>query len=147
MPDVFDRAQRAALMRRIKGRNTGPERVVGSALRRMGFRPRHYVKILPGSPDIVIDTAMTAIFVHGCFWHRHSCPRGQSRPTTRAGFWRAKFADNVRRDRRVSRALRRSGWSVVVVWECQTRDVALERTERRLRRFLARRLKCHKAPA
>lgn len=136
MADSLSRSQRAEVMGRIKGRNTLPERTVRAIIRRFGVRPRLHVASLPGSPDIVIDSAKTVVFVHGCFWHRHSCARGRSRPATRPAFWLAKFGNNVRRDRRARRLLRMSGWSVVVVWECQATPTNRLRLERRLLRLL-----------
>ncbi|MCK6484532.1 MAG: very short patch repair endonuclease [Phycisphaerae bacterium] len=123
-------------MGRIKGRDTSPERIVRSILRGLGFKHRLHDAALPGTPDIVIDAAKTVILVHGCFWHRHCCPRGRSSPATRAAFWQAKFARNIRRDRQAARALRRSGWSVVIVWECQISRASRGRLTSRLRRFL-----------
>src|SRR5262249_41709699 len=107
-----------------------------SIIRRYGLRLRLHVTALPGSPDIVIDSAKTVVFVHGCFWHRHSCARGKSRPATRSAFWLAKFGDNVRRDRRSARLLRKSGWRVVVVWGCQVTRTNRLRLEGRLVRLL-----------
>lgn len=139
MADRLTRIERSDLMGRIRGRDTTPERTVRAIVRRMGFKTRLHVARLPGSPDIVVDAARTAVLVHGCFWHRHSCARGESQPTTRSAFWTAKFQDNVRRDRRAARALRRSGWSVIIVWECQIRRSTRYLLERRLERFLAAR--------
>lgn len=136
MPDRLSQSQRSELMARIKGRDTAPEQIVRAVLRQHGLKYRSHVSTLPGSPDIVIDTAKAVIFVHGCFWHRHSCPRGESCPATRRAFWQAKFANNVRRDRQAARVLRRMGWSVLTVWECQTASAKRGRLALRLLRFL-----------
>lgn len=121
-------------MRAIKGRDTGPELIVRRLLHAMGYRFRLHRRDLPGRPDVVLPRHRVVVLIHGCFWHRHSCARGRSEPSTRRAFWRAKFAGNMERDRRALRALRRDGWRVLVVWECQTRDV--ERLRARLARFL-----------
>lgn len=126
--------QRSRNMRAIKGRDTTPELTVRRLLHAMGYRFRLQRRDLPGRPDIVLPRHRVAVFVHGCFWHRHRCRYGCVEPATRPEFWRAKFAANVARDRRAVRALRRAGWRVLVVWECQTRD--MERLRKRLAAFL-----------
>lgn len=110
-------------MRRIRSRDTKPELVVRRLLHSMGYRYRLCRKDLPGCPDIVLPKYKTVIFVHGCFWHRHACPRGRSSPSIRQDFWLTKFRDTVQRDRRNTVYLRQAGWNVVIVWECQTRDL------------------------
>jgi DNA mismatch endonuclease (patch repair protein) len=85
---------------------------------------------------LVFAKLRKVVFVHGCFWHRHACPRGRSHPADRYEFWAAKFAANVRRDRAAARALRREGWRVLVIWECHLKPDHLPRTIERLRRFL-----------
>lgn len=135
MPDVLTSEQRSRNMRAIKGTNTGPELIVRSVLHAMGYRFRLHRRDLPGSPDIVLPRLNTVIFVHGCFWHMHPCRRGRVQPATNAKFWSDKRAGNRARDQRKARALRRAGWRVVTVWECQTRD--REALEARLRRLLA----------
>ncbi|MCL4199295.1 MAG: hypothetical protein KJZ69_17530 [Phycisphaerales bacterium] len=96
---------------------------------------RGYTPSSLGDEDIVLPRLRAVVLIHGCFWHRYSCERGRSEPSTRRVFWRAKFAGNVQRDKRALRALRRAGWRVLVVWECQTRDV--DRLRTRLSRFLS----------
>jgi len=135
-PDPLTRAERSALMSRIRGADTKPELVVRSALHRAGFRFRLHGRSLPGRPDIVLPKYGTVIFVHGCFWHRHGC-RLASEPRTRRDFWRAKFAANVARDSRNARALRALGWRVLTVWECALRT---ERSRERAVATLIRRL-------
>jgi DNA mismatch endonuclease (patch repair protein) len=120
--DVPD--ERRALMGRIKGANTKPELVVRRILHAMGRRFRLHRKDLPGRPDIVLPRFRTAIFVHGCFWHRHSGCRGATTPKTREEFWRSKFEANVARDSASETALAIAGWRVVVIWECETKDAA-----------------------
>ena len=107
-------------MRRVRGKNSTPERLVRSALHRAGFRFRLHDKRLPGRPDIVLPSRRAVVFVHGCFWHRHPGCRAASTPKTRTTFWQEKFDRNVQRDRRDQAALEASGWHVHVVWECET---------------------------
>ena len=119
-------------MAAIRSANTKPEMRVRSALHGMGFRFRLHRKDLPGKPDIVLPKHRTAVFVHGCFWHCHSCRYGRVQPATRAEFWAAKRAGNVARDKANAAALRRLGWRVVVLWECEvkTDEAARARLER-----------------
>ena len=136
MADVFTPAQRSRVMQAVLSRDTGPELVVRRLAARLGFRTRAKSRTLPGSPDLVFTRLRKVVFVHGCFWHRHACPRGRSHPAARRAFWAKKFAMNVRRDRAALRALRRDGWQVLVVWECGLKPDRLDRTIARLRRFL-----------
>jgi DNA mismatch endonuclease (patch repair protein) len=108
-------------MSRIRSKNTTPEQKVRKALTAMGFRYRLNVKKLPGCPDVVIGRLKLAIFVHGCFWHRHDCKYGQPKPKTRPEFWEKKLQGNVERDQRNQQALKDQGWRVLVIWECQTK--------------------------
>lgn len=109
---------RRALMARIKREDTKPELLVRRALHRAGLRFRLHCHDLPGCPDIVLPARRVAVFVHGCFWHRHMCRAGRV-PKTRTDYWEAKFARNVERDAQVRTALEAAGWRVVVVWECE----------------------------
>ncbi len=120
--DIVTKEKRSEMMSRICGKNTVPEKQVRSLLHRMGYRFRIHVNNLPGKPDIVLSKYRTAIFVHGCFWHRHRGCRLAYTPKSRVDFWQQKFADNVRRDRMVSQDLRRLGWTVITVWECELAD-------------------------
>lgn len=138
MADTISKAERSALMSRIRSTNTKPEVLVRSALHRAGFRFRLYTKGLPGRPDIVLPKHGVVIFVHGCFWHRHGCALS-SEPSTRRRFWQSKFDANVARDKRNTRALRRLGWRVLTVWECSlrtrsARDAAITRLVSRIPR-------------
>ncbi|MBX3360459.1 MAG: DNA mismatch endonuclease Vsr [Phycisphaeraceae bacterium] len=108
-------------MRAVRSTNTTPERIVRTALLGLGCRCSRSESRLQGRPDIVIPSLDAVVFVHGCFWHGHSCRRGKRRPVTNAAYWEGKIAMNKQRDRRVVRALRSDGWRVLVVWECQTR--------------------------
>lgn len=125
-------------MSRIRGRNTGPELRLRSLLHRAGFRFRLHTKQLPGSPDVVLPKYQTAIFVHGCFWHRHPGCRNATMPSTRRDFWQEKFDANVSRDARNQAALEAAGWTVLTIWECELKADA-EGVVRRL----ADELRCH----
>lgn len=119
--DTLSKEERSALMSRIRSKDTKPELVVRRALHALGYRFRLHAKELPGKPDIVFRARRKAIFVHGCFWHRHPGCRIASEPKSRQDYWEAKFARNVERDRYNLSALKTDGWRVLVVWECQTR--------------------------
>jgi len=121
-------------MSRIRGRDTAPERTVRSMLHRLGLRFSLRRKELPGKPDIVLPARGAVVFVHGCFWHQHVGCRHAVMPKTRETFWSEKLQRNVARDGENARALRRSGWRVVTVWECELADE--ERVARRLGRLL-----------
>lgn len=113
---------RSANMARIKGADTGPEIAVRRALHALGYRFRLHRRDLPGRPDITLPRLKTVIFVHGCYWHRHSGCRRATTPQTRTDFWEAKFAGTVARDHRQRESLIAAGWRVLTVWECETRD-------------------------
>lgn len=106
-------------MSRIKGKNTKPELLLRQLLHRAGYRFRLHVPDLPGKPDIVLKKYKAAIFVHGCFWHRHEGCVGATTPKTRTEFWTAKFRETVERDQRNRVQLERIGWRVISVWECE----------------------------
>lgn len=118
MADIVDPATRSRMMRGIRGRDTAPEMRVRRGLHAAGLRFRLHRGDLPGRPDIVLPSRRVAIFVHGCFWHRHAGCRLTTTPTTRPEFWAAKFEGNVRRDAQAQERLIALGWRVAVVWEC-----------------------------
>lgn len=122
-------------MARIRSANTAPEETVGAFLRKNGFRLRLHTPDLPGKPDILIPDCRTAIFVNGCFWHGHSRCKRAGLPSTRPAFWQTKIAGNVRRDRRTKAALKKLGWYVVTVWQCQ---LTSKRIARRFKSLLSR---------
>ena len=118
MTDVFDPEKRSAVMRRVKGRDTGPEKTVRRLLTALGARYRLHRKDLPGKPDIVMAGRRLAIFVHGCFWHGHEgCPDFKM-PKSRTAWWTAKIEGNRARDARVVNQLHQLGWHVVTRWAC-----------------------------
>jgi DNA mismatch endonuclease (patch repair protein) len=107
-------------MRRIRAKDTGPERVVRTLLRELGHRGyRLHRKDLPGKPDIVFVGRRKAIFVHGCFWHGHECREGVRRPKSNTGYWLPKIEGNQRRDARHIEELLARGWDVLTVWDCE----------------------------
>lgn len=117
--DVFSPEKRSAVMRRVKGKDTGPELVVRRILRTAGIGYRLGGAGLPGKPDVVMKGRRIALFVHGCFWHGHDCPRGSRQPKANADYWIAKISRNRDRDARNEAALEAEGWRVVTVWECE----------------------------
>jgi DNA mismatch endonuclease, patch repair protein len=136
MVDVLTPEQRRLNMSRIRGKDTKPEMIVRRLLHSMGFRYRLHRRELPGCPDLVFPARKKAIFVHGCYWHMHSCRYGQVAPATNAEFWAAKRKANVARDQRNQVKLADAGWTSITVWECETKDVA--KIGVRLRKFLQR---------
>lgn len=118
MPDIFAPEKRHKIMQNVKTKNTAPEIKLRSLLHKNGFRFRVNRKDLPGKPDIVLPKYRAVIFVHGCFWHGHDCPRGQ-RPQTNADFWNQKIDRNVIRDKSDVSLLESLGWRVLIVWECE----------------------------
>jgi DNA mismatch endonuclease (patch repair protein) len=109
-------------MQRQRRTGTNPELVVGEALRGLRFSVEQNPVNLPGRPDLILRPSKVAIFVHGCFWHRHIGCAASTNPRTNALFWKKKFINNVSRDRRKARQLRKMGWIVLTFWECQTND-------------------------
>ncbi len=131
--DTVPSIVRSQIMRRVRSENTKPEMLVRRLVHNMGLRYRLHKKSLPGSPDLVFSSRCKVIFVHGCFWHGHRCEAGRL-PASNAKYWQGKRDRNVVRDRRNLRALAETGWSALVIWECELRDV--ERTRERLTEFL-----------
>jgi DNA mismatch endonuclease, patch repair protein len=115
--DNLTTEQRRKSMRAVRSANTSLERAARLALALQGFRAARKPWALPGTPDLVFPTARTVVFVHGCFWHGHSCKRGRL-PETRTDFWLRKISGNRRRDARVVRALRSGGWHCFTIWQC-----------------------------
>jgi DNA mismatch endonuclease (patch repair protein) len=116
--------ERSLLMSKIGAKDTKPELAVRKTLHSFGIRYRLHYKTLPGTPDLVLPKYKTVIFVNGCFWHSHNCPKGTSRPKTNKEFWENKISNNVKRDTMTKKVLTGLGWKVVTIWECQTKDLS-----------------------
>jgi DNA mismatch endonuclease (patch repair protein) len=139
MTDRLTPARRSWNMRQIRSKDTRPEVVVRSLLHRMGYRFRLHCRTLPGKPDVVLPKYRAVVEVRGCYFHRHRGCRYAYAPKTRQAFWLDKFRSNVERDRRNAMRLKKAGWTVVIVWECQTRNEAsLFALAKRLRRCFPR---------
>ena len=126
-------AERSALMARVRGKDTKPEMIVRKLAHAMGFRFRLHRRDLPGQPDLTFPGRGRVIFVHGCFWHGHSCRAGRNRPSSNKSYWMSKLDRNQRRDRANCAKLGRLGWRVLTVWECELRQLSALRA--RLQRF------------
>ena len=109
-------------MQAVKSRDTKPERRVRSLTHRLGYRFRLHRSDLPGKPDLTFAGPRKVIFVHGCFWHGHDCPRGSRTPKRNARYWTQKITTNRQRDQRSIQALTDLGWSALVLWECELKD-------------------------
>jgi DNA mismatch endonuclease (patch repair protein) len=127
--DVVDAATRSRMMSGIRSKDTKPEIAVRKYLHAKGFRYRLHSRTLPGSPDIVLPKYKVAIFVHGCFWHRHAGCRYATTPSSNIDTWNRKFMVNMDRDKRKESALQAAGWRVIVVWECELRRTSRSRLE------------------
>ncbi|MEC9346635.1 MAG: very short patch repair endonuclease [Pseudomonadota bacterium] len=136
MTDIVDSATRSRMMASIRGRNTRPELLLRKALHARGFRYRLHARNVIGRPDLVLPRYRAAVFVHGCFWHRHPGCRYATTPATRPEFWRAKFEANVARDAKVRDALLADGWRVAIIWECALRGDQLSATSERIAGWL-----------
>lgn len=136
MPDILSVEARSERMSRIRSSGTKPELSLRKALHARGFRYVLGGGGLPGRPDLILPRYKTVIFVHGCFWHLHSCLKGR-RPGSHVNYWSPKLEGNVRRDRRSARRLRASGWRVITVWECRIkRSEGLSREVERIAALL-----------
>ena len=128
MVDIVDPSTRSRMMKAIRSRDTAPERIVRRYLHAVGLRFRLGGVGLPGRPDVVLHRYRVALFVHGCFWHRHEDCRFTTIPASNADFWKTKFVRNVARDAANEDRLRGLGWQPLVIWECETTDTdALDR--------------------
>lgn len=117
--DTVDPKKRSEIMSHIRGKNTKPELLIRSLLHRSGFRFRVHRRDLPGCPDIVLPKYKTIIFVHGCFWHQHSGCKKSTLPQTNITFWKNKLKKNLDRDLFVQNELEKSGWKVIIIWQCE----------------------------
>lgn len=116
--------ERSRIMRAVKSRDTATEMTVRRLVYAMGYRYRLHRKDLPGKPDLVFQSRRKVIFVHGCFWHGHDCKRGARVPKTNSAYWENKITRNMERDNQHAEELKRAGWRVLVIWECQTKEEA-----------------------
>jgi DNA mismatch endonuclease (patch repair protein) len=132
--DSLSPAERSKRMSLVRSKDTRPEMIVRRLVHSLGYRYRLHQRCLPGAPDLVFASRRRVIFIHGCFWHQHSCANGNRMPKSRINFWRKKLEGNVARDRRVVRNLRRTGWRALTLWECQLKN--LKRLTERIAAFL-----------
>jgi DNA mismatch endonuclease, patch repair protein len=126
---------RSANMRAIRGKDTKPEMLVRRLVHGMGYRFRLHRATLSGKPDLVFPSRGKVIFVHGCFWHGHTCKRGRRVPIQNRSYWVAKITGNRARDKAARRNLAKVGWHCLVLWECQLNDI--ERVRKKIVRFLS----------
>ena len=125
---------RSKMMAAVRSKDTQPEMLVRRLVHGMGYRYRLHRSNLPGKPDLVLPSRRKIIFVHGCFWHQHTC-RGAHLPKSNTSYWGPKLERNRARDKKHLKALRSMGWKCLVVWECELKN--LERVRLRISRFLA----------
>lgn len=130
MTDHLTTEKRSWNMRQVRNKNTAPEILTRSLMHAMGLRFRLHRKNLPGCPDIVLAKYRTVVFVHGCYWHRHPGCKYASTPKTNTAFWLSKFTQNSNRDTENSRKLKSLGWNVLIIWQCETKDI--EKLKKRL---------------
>src|SRR5690606_20085781 len=126
MSDIFSSKKRSEIMSKISGKETKPEILVRKYLFANGFRFRKNVKTLPGKPDIVLPKYKTIIFVHGCFWHGHKDCKKSKLPETRKEFWTSKITNNIERDQGNKEELKKLGWNIIVIWECELKNIKLQ---------------------
>lgn len=131
--DKLSIEERSNLMSRVRSQDSAAEMTVRRTVHRMGFRYGLHARDLPGCPDLVFRSRKKIIFVHGCFWHGHNCRAGRNRPASKRNYWETKLNRNAARDRSTAARLRRAGWKVLSIWECQVRN---ENLARRLKKFL-----------
>ncbi|MDN0047177.1 DNA mismatch endonuclease Vsr [Megasphaera hexanoica] len=131
MADMHSKEVRSRNMSHIRSTNSKPEELVRKYLFADGFRYRKNVKTLPGKPDIVLSKYKTVIFVNGCFWHKHDCPKFVW-PSSNTEYWIPKIQRNVERDQRNYAELQKLGWNVIIVWECELKKKILDETMNRL---------------
>ena len=134
MVDSLTKKQRSWNMSQIKGSNTKPEILVRSYLHKKGFRFRLHAKDLPGKPDIVLKKYRTAIFVDGCYWHRHQGCKLAYNPKSRQEFWQSKFESNVRRDQEVNRLFENIPWNIVRIWQCEVNEKSMTELAKKIKK-------------
>ncbi len=122
--DIYPEIKRSEIMSKISGKNTKPEMDIRKFLFSKGFRYRIDDNRYPGRPDIVLPKFKTSIFIHGCFWHAHPGCKAATLPTTRSAFWEKKINNNKLRDERNIEELRKNGWNVITIWQCEIKNMA-----------------------
>jgi DNA mismatch endonuclease (patch repair protein) len=132
--DNLTAAQRTLTMKAVRGSHTTPEWIVRKLVFSMGYRYRLHSRALPGCPDLVFPARRKVIFVHGCFWHGHSCPAGLNRPKSNTDYWGPKLERNLHRDKANRAILRNLGWKSLVLWECELSRSGV--IQRRIKNFL-----------
>lgn len=132
--DPLTPEQRKKTMQRVRSKDTKPEKLVRRLVYSMGYRYRLHYKTLPGKPDLAFPSRKKVIFVHGCFWHGHDCKAGRKRPKTNRAYWDKKLARNKERDEEQREQLREQGWDVLVIWECELKNI--ESIRKRIVEFL-----------
>jgi len=132
--DTLTKEQRSERMSRVRSTGSKAEMVVRRVIHSMGYRYRLHAKDLPGHPDLVFKSRRKVIFVHGCFWHRHPGCKNTRMPKSKLDFWKPKLEGNRKHDLKVQRQLRKSGWSLLVIWECQTKNE--QRLRKRIEGFM-----------
>jgi DNA mismatch endonuclease, patch repair protein len=137
MADVHDKATRSYNMSRIRSRNTKPEMQVRKFLHGQGFRYKLHDKKLPGKPDIVLPKYKTVIFIHGCFWHGHKGCKYFVVPKTRTDWWLHKINSNIANDTKAIKALKKNGWKVIHLWECNLKKTKIRKSFSSLLRKLS----------
>jgi DNA mismatch endonuclease (patch repair protein) len=123
MTDIYSKEKRSNIMSKISGKNTKPELIIRRILRNLGIRYRLHKGDIPGKPDIVLKKYNKVIFIHGCFWHGHEGCKRSKRPETNKEFWNRKIDRNIERDKENEKQLYESGWDVIVIWQCQLKDL------------------------
>ena len=136
--DFLTRSERSKRMSQIRKRDTVPELVVRHIAHMLGYRFRLHDRRLPGTPDLVFPRLGKIVDIRGCFWHSHNCRRGRPPVASRTDYWHPKLKRIIQRDKRTGKELRALGWDILVIWECETKNVL--QLERRLKRFLTRSL-------
>jgi len=138
MADVHSKETRSYNMSRIKGKNTKPEMLVRKFLHANGYRYKLHDKSLPGKPDIVLPKYKTVIFVHGCFWHGHSNCKYYVVPKTKTDWWLNKINGNIANDTKALKALKKEGWEIITIWECNLKPAILQKSLNTLLKKLSR---------
>lgn len=120
--DTFSKEKRSEIMRAVKSKDSQAELAVRQMLHRAGFRYRLHVADLPGKPDLVFPARQKVVFIHGCFWHLHKNCRAASRPSSNVEYWESKLQRNADRDKKNKRRIKKLGWKMLVVWECELKN-------------------------